>query len=320
MGTLRQLKRSLPLFAQRINITSVTRDDNPISLKRLHVWEAMTPHCQTLAKGCPDRFYKEFEQKTRIIDQSNKPISSSSKVIKHLLEASDDELGIPQRSKDGGDDDDVVKVGGQRGWWEGMGNSGFGGKEWGDNRRNIGLNRDESITRWMTTIPRSASRCGRRSRSPSRTHRSATSPPRTSTSIPSPPSPSISSRLNRSASHLCERFNRFYGNVPKKFKNLKILFELDISNNRSTGKFPCVVLQLPQLMFLDLRFNEFEGGVLRELFDKDLDAIFIKHNNFVFDLLDNFGNSISVIVLANNKFHGCVPASILLKPVFIWSN
>ncbi|KAK2969883.1 hypothetical protein RJ640_000128 [Escallonia rubra] len=140
-------------------------------------------------------------------------------------------------------------------------------------------------------------------------------------SIPSPPSPSTSSRLNRSASHLCERFNRFCGNVPKKFKNLKILFELDISNNRFTDKFRCVVLQLPQLKFLDMRFNEFEGGVPRELFDKDLDAIFINHNSFVFDLPDNFGNSpVSMIVLANNKFHGCVPAGILLKLVPIWSN
>ncbi|MFS7888798.1 putative leucine-rich repeat domain superfamily [Helianthus anomalus] len=47
------------------------------------------------------------------------------------------------------------------------------------------------------------------------------------------------------------------------------------------------------------------------LFDKDLDAIFINHNWFKFELPDNFGNSpVSVIVLANNKFHGCLPASI----------
>ncbi|KAK3019136.1 hypothetical protein RJ639_002867 [Escallonia herrerae] len=171
--------------------------------------------------------------------------------------------------------------------------------------------------------PRSASCRGRNSRSPPRTHCSVTttSPPRTSTSIPSPPSPSTSSRLNRFASHLCERFNRFCGNVPKKFKNLKILFELDINNNRFADIFPCVVLQLPQLKFLHLWFNKFKGGVLRELFDKDLDGIFINHNSFVFDQPNNFGNSrIPMIVLANNKFHGCVPTSILLKLVPIWSN
>ncbi|PQP96057.1 leucine-rich repeat extensin-like protein 4 isoform X2 [Prunus yedoensis var. nudiflora] len=84
--------------------------------------------------------------------------------------------------------------------------------------------------------------------------------------------------------------NRFCGTVPHKFKQLKLLFELDISNNR---------------------FNEFEGTVPKELFDKDLDAIFINHNRFRFDLPDNFGNSpVSIIVLANNKFHSCVPASL----------
>ncbi|KAM1132187.1 hypothetical protein FF1_046604 [Malus domestica] len=105
--------------------------------------------------------------------------------------------------------------------------------------------------------------------------------------------------------------NRFCGTVPHKFNHLKLLFELDLSNNRFAGKFPRVVLQLPKLKFLDLRFNEFEGMVPKELFDKDLDAIFINHNRFRFDLPDNFRNSpVSVIVLANNKFHGCDPASL----------
>ncbi|KAK3041223.1 hypothetical protein RJ639_028483 [Escallonia herrerae] len=82
-----------------------------------------------------------------------------------------------------------------------------------------------------------------------------------------------------------------------------------------------VVVVIMDFPGYDLRFNEFVGGVLRELFDKDLDAIFINHNSFVFDLPDNFGNSLfSIIVLANNKFHGCVPAGILLKPMPIWSN
>ncbi|MFQ6619030.1 hypothetical protein Gotur_001015, partial [Gossypium turneri] len=95
------------------------------------------------------------------------------------------------------------------------------------------------------------------------------------------------------------------------FIKLKLMFELDLSNNRFAGKFPEVILKLPLLKFLDLRFNEFEGTVPKELFDKDLDAIFINHNRFRFNLPDNFGNSpVSVIVLANNKFHGCVPASL----------
>ncbi|MFS7936259.1 putative leucine-rich repeat domain superfamily [Helianthus anomalus] len=95
------------------------------------------------------------------------------------------------------------------------------------------------------------------------------------------------------------------------FRNLKLLFELDLSNNRFTGIFPHVVLKLPKLKFLDIRFNEFEGGVPKELFDKDLDAVFINHNRFMLEIPDNFGNSpVSVIVLWHNKFDGCLPASI----------
>ncbi|MFS7990639.1 putative leucine-rich repeat domain superfamily [Helianthus anomalus] len=82
--------------------------------------------------------------------------------------------------------------------------------------------------------------------------------------------------------------NRFCGTIPKKFKNLKILFELDI-NNRFVGIFPHVVLKLPKLKFSGLWFNEFEGNVPKELFDKDLDAIFINE-----------------IIMMNNGLRSCV--------------
>ncbi|KAG0454787.1 hypothetical protein HPP92_023737 [Vanilla planifolia] len=105
--------------------------------------------------------------------------------------------------------------------------------------------------------------------------------------------------------------NRFCGTIPHRFDRLRLLFELDLSNNRFAGKFPDVVLRLPSLRFLDLRFNEFEGTVPSELFDKNLDAIFINSNRFRFNIPNNIGNSpVSVIVLANNQFGGCLPASI----------
>ncbi|MBA0812668.1 hypothetical protein Gohar_026613, partial [Gossypium harknessii] len=95
------------------------------------------------------------------------------------------------------------------------------------------------------------------------------------------------------------------------FVKVKLMLELDLSNNWFTSKFPEVSVMLHLHKFLDLRFNEFEGTVPKELFDKDLDAIFINHNRFRFNLPDNFGNSpVSIINLANNKFHGCVLASL----------
>ncbi|KAE8698347.1 Leucine-rich repeat extensin-like protein 5 [Hibiscus syriacus] len=104
--------------------------------------------------------------------------------------------------------------------------------------------------------------------------------------------------------------NRFCGKLPWSLKEMKYLYELDVSNNRFAGKFPYVVLRMPTLRYLDLRFNEFEGKVPKALFEKNLDAIFMNHNRFTFELPDNIGNSpASVIVLDNNKFRGCLPAS-----------
>uniref|UniRef100_R7VZG9 Leucine-rich repeat-containing N-terminal plant-type domain-containing protein n=1 Tax=Aegilops tauschii TaxID=37682 RepID=R7VZG9_AEGTA len=69
---------------------------------------------------------------------------------------------------------------------------------------------------------------------------------------------------------------------------MHLLHELDLSNNRLVGAFPDVVLRLPSLRYLDLRYNEFEGPTP-----------------------DNVGNSpASVLVLANNDFGGCLPASV----------
>ncbi|KAL6970575.1 hypothetical protein U1Q18_030271 [Sarracenia purpurea var. burkii] len=50
--------------------------------------------------------------------------------------------------------------------------------------------------------------------------------------------------------------NRFYGKVPRKFKNLKPLFALDFSNNRFAKIFPSIVLRLSTLKYLDLKFNK----------------------------------------------------------------
>jgi hypothetical protein len=39
------------------------------------------------------------------------------------------------------------------------------------------------------------------------------------------------------------------------------------------------VLRLPELNFLDLRFNELEGTIPRKHFDKDLDRFLINHKD-----------------------------------------
>ncbi|PRQ29292.1 putative leucine-rich repeat-containing, plant-type, leucine-rich repeat domain, L [Rosa chinensis] len=105
--------------------------------------------------------------------------------------------------------------------------------------------------------------------------------------------------------------NRFCGIVPQSFCQLSLLHEFDISNNRFVGEFPKVVHCLPALRYLDIRYNDFEGCLPPELFNKDLDALFLNNNRFRCNIPETIGNSnVSVLVIANNNFEGCIPSSI----------
>ncbi|KAH7517918.1 hypothetical protein FEM48_Zijuj09G0115200 [Ziziphus jujuba var. spinosa] len=105
--------------------------------------------------------------------------------------------------------------------------------------------------------------------------------------------------------------NRFCGIIPESFKRLKLMHEFDVSNNRLVGPFPKVVLQWPEVTYLDLRYNEFEGKLPPELFVKQFDAIFLNNNRFRSTIPVTLGNSTaSVVTFANNKFNGCIPRSI----------
>ncbi|CAN7105123.1 uncharacterized protein At4g06744 [Brassica rapa] len=104
--------------------------------------------------------------------------------------------------------------------------------------------------------------------------------------------------------------NNFLGSVPK-VSNLKYLFELDLSNNKLTGEFPASVLKATNLTFLDLRFNTFSGSVPRQVFNLDLDVLFINNNNLVQKLPHNLGSITALyLTFANNRFTGPIPASI----------
>ncbi|KAL3571653.1 hypothetical protein D5086_025557 [Populus alba] len=105
--------------------------------------------------------------------------------------------------------------------------------------------------------------------------------------------------------------NRFSGIIPKSFSRLTLLHELDVSNNRLVGPFPEVVMSLPSLKYLDIRYNDFEGGLPPEVFEKDLDALFLNNNRFTSTIPETLGSSpASVVVIANNKLTGCIPSSI----------
>ncbi|KAJ9159511.1 hypothetical protein P3X46_025017 [Hevea brasiliensis] len=119
--------------------------------------------------------------------------------------------------------------------------------------------------------------------------------------------------------------NGFNGNVPNELdvQNINFLFELDLSNNKYTGGFPMSVLGATNLTFLDIRFNSFSGPVPREVFNLDLDVLFLNNNQFNQQLPDNIGSSPAVyLTFANNQFSGTIPSSIgraknLLEVLFL---
>ncbi|KAL0715529.1 hypothetical protein Bca4012_064851 [Brassica carinata] len=104
--------------------------------------------------------------------------------------------------------------------------------------------------------------------------------------------------------------NNFLGSVPE-VSNLKYLYELDLSNNKLTGDFPASVLKAKNLTFLDLRFNTFSGCVPPQVFNLDLDVLFINNNNLVQKLPTNLGSITALyLTFANNRFTGPIPTSI----------
>lgn len=104
--------------------------------------------------------------------------------------------------------------------------------------------------------------------------------------------------------------NRFSGPVPDSLQNLQYLTELDLSNNQFSGTFPASTLFIPNLLYLDLRFNSFSGEIPDEVFERNLDAIFLNNNQFEGQIpMSLWASSASVITLANNMLSGPIPAS-----------
>ncbi|KAJ9175270.1 hypothetical protein P3X46_013841 [Hevea brasiliensis] len=122
--------------------------------------------------------------------------------------------------------------------------------------------------------------------------------------------------------------NNFAGILPNEmeFQSIKFLFELDLSNNKYTGGFPMSVLGATSLTFLDIRFNSFSGPIPRELFNLDLDVLFLNNNQFTQQLPDNIGSTPALyLTFANNHFTRPIPSSIgraknLLEVLFLNNN
>ncbi|CAN0928480.1 Leucine-rich repeat extensin-like protein 1, partial [Linum grandiflorum] len=74
---------------------------------------------------------------------------------------------------------------------------------------------------------------------------------------------------------------------------------------------PSVVISLPSLKFLDLRFSNSEGSVPSSLFDKQLDDLLLNNNRFRFGIPTNLrALPVFMLVFANNNLGGCIMGSI----------
>lgn len=105
--------------------------------------------------------------------------------------------------------------------------------------------------------------------------------------------------------------NGFLGKVPDDLSNLHWLYELDLSNNKLSGPFPSGVLAATNLTFVDLRFNQFSGTLPSELFEMDLDVLFLNDNAFSGLIPDSIGSTpVRYLTLANNNFQGRIPTTI----------
>ncbi|KAH7518019.1 uncharacterized protein At4g06744 [Ziziphus jujuba] len=105
--------------------------------------------------------------------------------------------------------------------------------------------------------------------------------------------------------------NNFTGKVPVGINKLQYFYELDLSNNKLTGDFPMEVIGATQLTFLDLRYNSFSGKVPPQVFNLDVDVLFINNNDLEQPLPQNIGSTPALyLTFANNKFTGPIPKSI----------
>ncbi|KAK7368187.1 hypothetical protein VNO80_10211 [Phaseolus coccineus] len=109
--------------------------------------------------------------------------------------------------------------------------------------------------------------------------------------------------------------NGFAGSVPTDVTKFPFFFELDLSNNKIKGQFPLDAIASNLLVFLDLRFNQLTGPIPPQLFQKDLDVIFINNNQFTQCLPQNFGSTPArYLTFANNNLTGPIPKSVGYAP------
>ncbi|KAH9713925.1 protein STRUBBELIG-RECEPTOR FAMILY 6 [Citrus sinensis] len=102
--------------------------------------------------------------------------------------------------------------------------------------------------------------------------------------------------------------NKFTGNVPYYFSQMKTLKYLNIAHNQLQGQLNDMFGQLPSLSTLDLSFNTLSGNLPQSFSSlSSLSSLYLQNNQFsgTIDVLANL--PLDNLNIANNRFTGWVP-------------
>ena len=105
------------------------------------------------------------------------------------------------------------------------------------------------------------------------------------------------------------------GTIPPSLKNLTRVYHLDASKNNFDGPFPEFLSDLPELSYLFLGYNDFEGGPIPESFSKltKMEELSLKGTNRTGPIPSFIGESyenLRLLDLDKNDFSGELPESL----------
>ncbi|XP_047327953.1 probable inactive receptor kinase At2g26730 [Impatiens glandulifera] len=106
------------------------------------------------------------------------------------------------------------------------------------------------------------------------------------------------------------RSNRFTGQIPSDFSNLKLLRSLYLQGNNFSGDFPITILDLTHLTRLDLSTNNFTGSVPFSINNlTHLTGLFLEKNGFSGNLPSDIPSTLVNFNISNNHLNGSIPTT-----------
>ncbi|XP_059428713.1 receptor-like protein 6 [Corylus avellana] len=122
---------------------------------------------------------------------------------------------------------------------------------------------------------------------------------------------------NGSLRMLVLRETNFSGTLPHSIGNLKMLFEVGLSDCNFNGSIPKSMASLTQLLYLDMANNNFDGSIPSLSMVKNLTTINLSNNDLTGQITSTRWEELSNLVvldLSYNSLEGSVPISLFFLP------